>query len=91
VPARKRVGLEESSERSGERLPMQSSVIVSADYDEAEATLDITFTSGKTYRYFDVPGDVYAALMDAESKGMFFNENIKGVFAFAEVIKSEKP
>ncbi|HEX4407486.1 MAG TPA: KTSC domain-containing protein [Xanthobacteraceae bacterium] len=69
---------------------MQSSVIASAIYDEVEAALDITFTSGKTYRYFGVPGDVYAAL-DAESKGAFFNNHIKRVFTFAEVTSTGDP
>jgi hypothetical protein len=72
-------------QRSGRFLPIQSSAISDVHYDEDDATLDITFTSDKTYRYKDVPLKIYVALMDAESKGAFFNEKIKGAFEFSEV------
>ena len=55
------------------------------EFDDDARELDITFTSGKTYRYFNVPLEIYAELLDAGSKGKFFNDNIKGAFAFAEV------
>ena len=55
------------------------------EYDDEARELDITFTSGKKYRYFDVPLEIYAEFLDAESKGKFFNDNIKGVFSFVEV------
>ena len=72
-------------ERSGRFLPIESSVMTAIEYDEDAAELDITFTGGKTYRYRNVPVDIYAGLLDADSKGRFFNENIKAAFAFAEV------
>jgi hypothetical protein len=71
------------SERSGG--PIVSSVIRSVAYDEAARELDVTFVSGKTYRYFGVELAVYAEFLDAASKGEFFNQHIKNVFAFAEV------
>lgn len=70
-------------ERSGRILI--SSVIKSVAYDEDAGELDVTFTSGKTYRYFDVPLGVYAEFLDAASKGEFFNENIRDAFRYAEV------
>jgi hypothetical protein len=57
------------------------------EYDDEARELDITFTSGKTYRYFNVPLEIYAELLDASSKGKFFSDNIKGVFAFGEVVR----
>jgi hypothetical protein len=72
-----------SKERSGRFLV--SSVIKSVAYDEDAGELDITFASGKTYRYLDVPLGVYAEFLDAASKGEFFNENIKDAFRYAEV------
>jgi hypothetical protein len=41
------------------------------EYDEAAAELDITFTGGKTYRYRNVPVEIYVGLLDADSKGRF--------------------
>ena len=57
------------------------------DYDETARELDVTFVSGKTYRYFAVPPDIHVAFLAAASKGAFFNRHIKDAFAFAEVIK----
>ena len=51
------------------------------------AKLDITFTSGKTYRYLEVPAEVYDELLDARSKGEFFNDNIKDEFVYCEVAR----
>jgi hypothetical protein len=41
--------------------------------------------SGKTYRYLDVPLEIYIDFIDAESKGDYFNNNIKDAFAHAMV------
>jgi hypothetical protein len=64
---------------------VQSSVMTFVKYDDDTCELDITFTSGKTYRYLEVPVEIYEGLLDAESKGEFFNDNIKEEFVFAEV------
>jgi hypothetical protein len=66
---------------------VQSSLMTFVKYDDDAGELDITFTSGKTYRYRDVPPDVYDELLDAESKGEYFNENIKNIFTFSEVAR----
>lgn len=55
------------------------------EYDDDAQELDILFASGKKYRYLGVPPDIYAGLLDAESKGQFFNEEIKDVYPFSEV------
>jgi hypothetical protein len=65
---------------------VKSSMMTRVDYDHDSGDLDIRFVGGKTYRYFDVPEDTYEELLDAESKGEFFNEHIKGKFDFREVI-----
>lgn len=77
-------------ERSGRFLPVESSVMTTIEYDEDTAELDITFTGGKTYRYRDVPVEIYADLLDAKSKGQFFNERIKKAFPFAAVSRGRK-
>ena len=72
-------------ERSGRFRPLQPSTITFVRYDHDARELDITFTSGKTYRYVNVPLEVYVDLIDAESKGEFFNHNIKDVFVHTAV------
>ena len=72
-------------ERSGRYHHVQSTVMTSIRYDNKTRALDITFTSGEAYRYSNFPRDIYVALLDAESKGEFFNDHIKGVFPFTKV------
>jgi hypothetical protein len=74
-------------ERSGRYRHVESAVVTSIRYDNNTRALDITFTSGETYRYSNVPRDIYVALLDAESKGEFFNDRVKGVFPFTKVDK----
>lgn len=58
----------------------QSSLISSIQYDEAEWVLDVKFHNGNGYSYQNVGPEVYAELLDAESKGSYYNRNIKGHF-----------
>jgi hypothetical protein len=55
------------------------------EYDDDAGDLYITFTSGKIYRYLHVPSQIYEGLLDAESKGEFFNQNIRDSFVCSEV------
>jgi hypothetical protein len=63
-----------------------SSMMTWAGCDDSTGELDITFIGGKTYRYFEVPPEIYDGLLDAESQGVFFNENIKDVFRYSEAL-----
>lgn len=60
------------------RSPVSSSAISSVGYDRKEKTLELEFSSGGVYDYYEVPPKVYAALMSAESKGRFISEQIRG-------------
>jgi hypothetical protein len=64
---------------SAQRRSLDSSLLASARYSE-EATLDIEFHSGATYRYFAVPRSIFDSLLSAESKGAFFNRHIRNRF-----------
>lgn len=57
-----------------------STSISSADYDIVEKILTITFNSGSSYRYADVPKEVYQELTEARSAGKFFQQYIKPVY-----------
>jgi KTSC domain len=72
-------------ERSGRFQRVQSSTVRSVRYDHDGRALDVTFMSGKTYRYLNVPLEVYVDFIDAESKGGFFNDNIKDAFVHTAV------
>jgi hypothetical protein len=77
-------------ERSGRFQRVQSSTVMSVRYDHEARALEITFVSGKTYRYLNVPLEVYVDFIDAESKGEFFNDNIKDSFVHAAVTSRVK-
>lgn len=62
--------------------PVESSMIGAIGYDEATRTLHILFNSGKTYAYADVPAEVFAAFLAAESKGVFFRSEIDGCYDY---------
>jgi KTSC domain len=60
--------------------PLDSTTLTSAAYDPASQVLSLRFRSSAVYCYFDVPTVVYYDLLAAESKGSFFNRNIRRQF-----------
>jgi hypothetical protein len=61
---------------------VQSSLLASVAYHVTAGLLDVVLTNGYRYRYFGVPQQVYAALLRADSKGRFFNAQIKNGFPY---------
>jgi hypothetical protein len=45
----------------------------------------VTFSTGRTYLYFNVPADVYADLQAADSMGQYFNWRIRDQYEFREL------
>jgi hypothetical protein len=67
------------------RVPVVSSVIEEVGYNASCRTLEILFKSGAIYLYYFVPQDVHDALMAADSKGSYFNKQIKGLFEHHQI------
>ncbi len=63
------------------RIPVQSSLLASIGYS-VHATLELEFRSGALYRYFAVPRTVVVELLAAQSKGAYFNRNIRRRFPY---------
>ena len=61
------------------RVPVESSSIESVGYEKN--VLEVRFHNGGLYQYFDVPEDLLVMLMQADSKGAFFNRHIRGRFS----------
>lgn len=59
-----------------------STSIIWFDYDSDAQTLDVEFTSGGTYRYFDVNPGTADDLRMAASKGAYVNDTIKPFHRF---------
>jgi hypothetical protein len=49
------------------------------------STLSVVFKAGTQYLYYDVPEAIYDGMRTAESKGKFFNANVKGQFTSEKV------
>jgi len=70
-----------SEERSGRVI---SSALAHIRYSQDTRELEIRFVNGRTYRYFEVPLEVYERLKSAPSKGAFFNTHIKDSYDFCQ-------
>jgi hypothetical protein len=64
---------------------MPSTAIRSLFYDSAKCELSVTFVTGRRYVYADVPGEVFEAFKTAESRGAFFNHEIRDRYTYREI------
>lgn len=64
---------------------MPSTVIRLISYDAASELLSVIFVSGRAYAYEGVPAGLFEQFLRAPSKGVFFNENIRGRYRFREI------
>jgi hypothetical protein len=83
-----RLTLEESQYSSAtvmNRVPVESSVLASVLYLPSLRRLEIEFRSGPSYQYSDVPESTYNELLTAESKGAYFNANIRNRFSSQQI------
>ena len=60
-----------------QRVAVSSSAIAEVGYEDAARVLEVEFTSGRVYRYSDVPPEKHAGLMEAESLGTYFGREIR--------------
>jgi hypothetical protein len=62
-----------------------SSALAHVAHSGRTRELDIPCVSGRRYRYFDVPPEVYGRFREADSKGSFFSTAIKDKYDFREI------
>ena len=60
----------------------ESTALSRVKYDAVSQCLEVEFRNHTIYQYRGVPAEIHAALLDAESKGKFFNTAIRGRFPF---------
>lgn len=65
--------------------PVQSSNISSIGYDAESDTLYVTFHSGRTYKYENVPPGEFQMLERAGSVGSYFANNIRDQYTAVPV------
>jgi XTP/dITP diphosphohydrolase len=71
-----------------QRLPVESSDIISIGYDEKTRVLETEFHGGRVYQYRDVEPETYHHFMRAESYGLFFNASINGRYRYKRIEES---
>lgn len=64
------------------RHPVDSSLIRSVGYDPASSILRVELLAGAVYDYFDVPYSTFAEFLAADSKGGYFNDYVKDLYAY---------
>jgi hypothetical protein len=73
-------------ENEMERKKIESSTINTIEYYPEIQLLEVEFKRGISYRYFDVPEDIYSDLMKAPSIGSFFNKNISKQYVYEKIV-----
>jgi len=61
-------------------VTVDSSMIHAVGYDKETQELEVVYTSGKIWRYTNVPEQIYQQLLAAESKGSFMRSCIIGMY-----------
>lgn len=67
------------------REPVVSSNIAAIGYDEPSQTLEVEFTSGAVYQYYNVTSVLFEQFMQAGSKGQFLAHQIKNTYPYSRV------
>lgn len=63
-------------------MHVESAAISDIDYDAERAKLLVRFASGERYVYVGVPGEVHRSFVDADSKGRFFQTQIRDRYPY---------
>ena len=64
---------------------VDSTTLARVSYDPARGLLQLEFCSRAVYQYFGVSPSVHAELLQARSKGGYFNRAIRGHFPYRRV------
>jgi hypothetical protein len=70
-------------------VAVNSSLLANVSYDAGQSVLQLELCDGAVYRYFDVPPVIYEDLLAAESKGSYFNREIRDCFRYARLRRSQ--
>jgi hypothetical protein len=70
------------------RKPVDSTTMRSVGYQPRSRVLEIEFDSGAVYQYLEVPVRIYEQLLRAESKGRYFNSEIREIYPYVQVSRT---
>jgi len=64
---------------------VDSEAMTDIEYDAATQVLRIRFHDGDWYGYSDVPAEIHAALLSADSHGRYFQEHVRDRYRFRKL------
>lgn len=67
------------------RYAVESTTLDCISYAAERSMLEVQFQDGALYRFFAVPATCFQELLRSESKGRYFNANIRNRFRFQRV------
>jgi hypothetical protein len=67
------------------RDQVASTNISSVGYDEPSQTLEVEFSNGSIYQYYNIGAALYDQFSTAPSKGQFLNTYIRNAYPFSRV------
>jgi len=70
--------------------PVESTTLAFIAYDAPTQLLWLAFRTGPLYCYFGVPPAVHQDLLQAPSKGAYFNRSIRGRFNYHREAGSDR-
>jgi KTSC domain len=66
-------------------IPVNSTLLANVIYDVEESRLALEFCDGAIYLYFAVPQAIHQDLLAADSKGSYFNSQIRSCFRYTRL------
>ena len=66
--------------------PVDSSAANAVRYNAKRRWLDVEYSNGRRYRYFDVPAEVHQELLAADSIGTYLNQCIKPDYRYVRLL-----
>jgi hypothetical protein len=66
-------------------IALTSQSLQAARYRKGDAVLELEFRNGAVYHYLSVPAGTFTELLDAKSKGRYFNLHIRNEFPFDRI------
>jgi len=72
-----------------ELFPVASTNIQAVGFDPPTETLEVVFTTGGRFRYYDVPAEKYAELFESPSVGRYFHQAIRPHHRCEKIVEEE--
>jgi hypothetical protein len=76
-------------ETVSKRIPVSSSMIREVETTD-DGNLVVVFNTGKVYKYNNVPDDIKKDMLNADSVGKYFSENIKNKYEHEKIAEIQR-